>query len=145
MEVKVIDKDEFYSTYVQWSNHYGFAARYIDEIDTVVACYKEDMLLYTCFFWRTNSAFCIIGFPFANPYISKEDKEGGMVALFEGIAKLAKQAGFRMIFTTSDTPPVEEALQQAGFLLGDMKVNQYFGILAAPSEEVAAKYPCPDF
>lgn len=139
MEVRIIDKDEFYPTYVEWSKHYGFLARYIDEIDTVFACYKEDVLLYTCFFWNTNSAFCMIGFPFANPYATKEEKEGGLEALFTGMAKQANEAGYRVMWTTSDTPPVEEALQNVGFHMGDQSVNQYLGILSAPSGEVQSK------
>lgn len=131
-KVRVINKEEFYPIYVKWSEHYNFSPRYLDEIDTVIACYKDDVLTYTCFFWHTNSTFCVIGFPFANPEANKGQKRGCLRRLLDGVAALALEAGFRVMWTTSDTPPVESALLESGFIAGDARVNQYVKVLSPP-------------
>lgn len=129
MEIKILDKNKFYPIYLDWSEHYGFPARHLEEIDTMIGCYKGDILVYTCFFWGTNSTFCVIGFPFASPYTDKKTREGCLQGLFEGISRMAKDAGFKLIWTTSSTPPVEKALTGSGFQSGDQRVNQYIKVL----------------
>lgn len=124
-----MNKEEFYPIYVEWSEYYNFPSRRIEEIDTIVGCYNGNALTYTCFFWGTNSTFCVVGFPFANPYLPKERKLGCLTALFEGIGKMAKEAGYSLMWTTSGTPPVESALIESGFQPGDTKVDQYIKVL----------------
>jgi hypothetical protein len=128
-EVTIEPKEDFYPTYENWCAMRGFPCIPIRQIDTVFVCFKESIAVYSCFFWGTNSTFGVIGFPFSNPHVPYEEKEGGMKALFDEMLKTCKKAGYEIIWTTSDTPRVIESLVESGFKVADTKVDQYYNRL----------------
>ena len=70
-----------------------------------------------------------IGWPLADPESNKEERTAALDALYDIIHVRAKEAGYRYIWTTSNTPPVESRLKGYGYVIGDKNVNQYWKIL----------------
>lgn len=128
--VEIQSASEFYPTYVEWSEDHGFPPLVEDGLDMVFVCYRGDVPVYACFFWRTPSSFAMIGFPFSNKKVPKREREGGLDFLFARIVEQARMAGYRILWTTSDTSPVEDTLKRQGFVPGDVQVDQYLKILA---------------
>lgn len=125
-KVTVEPKELFYPTYENWCAAREFPAIKISQIDSVFVCFKGDVAIYSCFFWNTNSAFCVIGFPLSNPHIKYEEKQGGLKFMFDEIARIAKEGGYEIIWTTSDTERVIESMVESGFKTADVKVDQYY-------------------
>lgn len=125
-KVTVEPKELFYETYENWCATREFPAININQIDSVFVCFNGDTAIYSCFFWNTNSTFCVIGFPFSNPHAPYKKKKGGMKFMFDEIARIAKEGGYEIIWTTSDTDRVIEGLTESGFKVADTKVDQYY-------------------
>jgi hypothetical protein len=125
-EVTIEPKEQFYETYQNWCAVRKFPAIPIRQIDTVFVCFNGVNAIYSCFFWNTNSTFGVIGFPLSNPHVPYKDKEGGLEFLFEEISRFAKEGGYEIIWTTSDTPRVIENMIESGFKVADTKVDQYY-------------------
>lgn len=131
MKFTVIELDvkEFYPTYRDWSKAHGFPCRVLEELDRVFVCFNGDEPIYSCFFWRTPSTFCVIGFPFSNPFVGYQERVGGMTYLFQEMMETIKAEGFRFAWTTSNTDRVESALLESGFVQADTNVHQYVKVL----------------
>lgn len=125
-KVTLEPKEAFYPTYENWCAMRNFPCIPIRQIDSVFVCFKGDVAIYSCFFWNTNSTFCVIGFPFSNPHVKYEDKKGGLEFMFEEMSKVAKDGGYEIMWTTSDTGRVIEGMTGAGFKVADTKVDQYY-------------------
>lgn len=125
-EVIVEQKEDFYSTFKNWCSTRKFPCIPLRQIDTVFVCYKNGIAIYSCFFWTTNSTFAVIGFPFSNPSVPYEEKEGGLKFLFNEIIRIAREADYEIIWTTSDTPPIIDNMTEVGFKVADTKVDQYY-------------------
>lgn len=125
-EVTIEPKELFYPTYENWCAIREFPCIPLRQIDTVFVCFKSSIAVYSCFFWNTNSTFGVVGFPLSNPHVPYEDKKGGLEYLFEEISKQAKEGGYEIIWTTSDTPRVIESLVESGFKVADTQVDQYY-------------------
>jgi len=128
-EVTIEPKELFYETYVNWCGMRNFPPINIRQIDSVFVCFTGGIAVYSCFFWNTNSTFGVIGFPFSNPHVPYEEKQGGLEFLFEHIAKTAKEAEYDILWTTSSTPRVIESMLETGFKVADTNVDQYYKAL----------------
>lgn len=126
---RIENKTAFYPLFQEWCHKRDFPCILLEQIDMVFVCYSKGIPVYSCFFWRTPSTFSVIGFPFSDKDVPYEDKEGGLSFLFNHIAHYAKVSGFKMIWTTSDTPKVIESMLESGFGVADTKVDQYYKYL----------------
>ena len=84
---------------------------------------------YSICFYNTDSGIAWIGWELSNPELNKEEKKGCFDFLLEIIEKHSKENGYHIVFTTSDTPPVEDLLKRRGFDVGDTNVNHYLKTL----------------
>lgn len=126
LEVVVEPIESFYETYQNWCSVRKFPCIPIRQIDSVFVCFKGSIAIYSCFFWNTNSTFGVVGFPFSNPHVPYDNKKGGMKFLFDEISRISKEAGYEIIWTTSDTPRVIESMIESGFKVADTQVDQYY-------------------
>ena len=78
---------------------------------------------YCCSLYETDSDFAFLAFPVSNKGVKRP--ENGLEELFKEIEKYAKSKGYSLLFTTSNTPAVEDSLKNCGWGLGDIGVNQY--------------------
>jgi len=118
--------EDFFPIYQTWCQLHGWPSQNIKELDQVFVCYNGSIPIYSCFFWRTPSEFAIIGFPFSNPYSEYKVRVGGISFLFDQMLEIIKKDGFRVIWTTSNTERVREALDEVGFEKADLNVDQYY-------------------
>lgn len=127
--VELEDKESFYGTFAKWCEDRKFPVLRLNQIDSIFVCYNGDVPIYSCLFWNTGSAFCVLGFPVGNPNVDKETKEGGLTYLFDQMSLIAKDAEYEVIWTTSDTVRVVDSLKESGFKVGDTNVSQYYKAL----------------
>lgn len=96
---------------------------------TTFVCYNDsDVPIYTMCFYHTDSNLCWVGWQLKNPDESV-DKAGGLEYLFEAMEKYAKLQEYQVMFTTSNTPPVEKTMLNRNFGVGDKNVHHYIKIL----------------
>lgn len=122
---KVITKD-FYSTMVDWckgNNFKNISPAVLPEYTFVI--FKEDIPIYSTCFYNTDSNLAWIGWELKNPHTTKKQREGGLKVLINHIGIYAKSLGYQILFTTSNTKPVENTMLQLGFEVGDVNVKHY--------------------
>ena len=96
---------------------------------TTFVCYNDDEVpIYTMCFYHTDSNLAWIGWQLKNPDKSV-DRTGGLDYLFEAMEDFAKVNGYQVMFTTSNTPPVEEIMKNRQFNVGDRDVHHYLKLL----------------
>lgn len=82
-----------------------------------------------CAMWLypvVDSNLMWVGFPIANPDSTKELRDRALANLFKEALQFAKNAGYKIVMTTSGLPHVQERLVSYGFIPGDESVTQYF-------------------
>ena len=130
MEVNQVETKQFYNTLKDWCSGNNFPEVSPSILpSTTFVCYNNDKKpAYSVCFYNTDSGLCWIGFPLKNPDKSVE-KEGCLEFLFKGVESYAKESGYQVMFTTSNTPPVVSRLINLGYGVADENVNQYTKIL----------------
>lgn len=131
MEVKLIKTETFYEVMKSWWDGHGFS--YVSPSmlpENTFVCFNNAKIpVYSMCFYNTDSNLCWIGWQLSNPHVSKEEKKGCFSFLFDEVEKYAKEVGYHCLFTTSNTPAVEEVLQNKVFKQGDINVNHYIKII----------------
>ncbi len=121
-----LTKDIYNELIIPWSNGNNFIA----PVQAMLPKYcllnvNGDIYTHIVAFYNTDSGLAWIGWELSNPKIHKDMKEGGLENLINGAIEYAKKSGYKLLFTTSNTPPVEHALKSIGFSIGDKNVKHY--------------------
>ena len=77
-------------------------------------------------FYNTDSYLAWVGWQVSNPDIKVK---GGLLHLMRGVEEYAKQSGYKMLFTTSNTPPVQSVMKDLNYITGDINVNHYLKLI----------------
>jgi hypothetical protein len=127
MEIKLIKTETFYNTMQYWwdGHKFGHVSPNMLPMSTFVCFNDEGTPVYSMCFYNTDSNLCWVGWQLSNPYVDKEKRKGCFKYLLEEVEKYSKEVGYAVMFTTSNTPPVEKGLLEEGYILGDQKVNHY--------------------
>tara|TARA_R110000782_G_scaffold72530_3_gene145237 strand:+ start:70 stop:465 length:396 start_codon:yes stop_codon:yes gene_type:complete len=127
MEVKLIHTETFYNTMKYWwdGHKFGHVSPDMLPMSTFVCFNSDGTPVYSTCFYNTDSNLCWIGWQLSNPYVDKDKREGCFDYLLKEIEEYSKGMGYKIMFTTSNTPPVESLLLSSGFLQGDTNVNHY--------------------
>jgi|14_taG_2_1085336.scaffolds.fasta_scaffold129170_2 hypothetical protein len=127
MKVNLIKTKDFYSTMKDWCEGHNFPHISPSMLpDTTFICYNDKgEQAYSICFYNTDSGIAWIGWELSNPKLSKEDKEGCFDYLIEKVEEYSKLSGYHIVFTTSNTPPVEDLLKGRNYSTGDVNVNHY--------------------
>jgi hypothetical protein len=128
-KVKVMDLNVFWPTYELWSMARDFPALHRENVEEVIICKRNNNIIYSCFVWNTNTKMCLIGIPLANPYLDKKFRRGGLTKLIEGMSLILRERGYTKMWTTSNTPPVMEALEANQFIKADPNVHVYIKMM----------------
>lgn len=124
-QVRVEKVEDFYKTMVKWWKQHDWKPLSINALPEKVFIIKRDNIdLYCCTLYETDSAFGIIAFQISNKEATNR-KEGDLKMLFFAIEDYARDRGIEILFTTSSSPNVENELIDSGYILGDTNVNQY--------------------
>lgn len=92
---------------------------------TTFVCYNDDDVpIYTMCFYHTDSNLAWVGWQLKNPD-PEVNRAGGLEYLFKVMEDYAIHCEYQVMFTTSNTPPVEKILKEREFNIGDEKVNHY--------------------
>jgi hypothetical protein len=123
---KVLTKD-FYPTMVEWwkGNNFTVVSPSILPEFTFVIYNSNGDPTYSMCFYNTDSNLAWVGWQLKNPKIRKEDRGDNLKSLFEHIEKYAKGLGYHILFTTSNTKPVENIMVNLNYKVGDVGVNHY--------------------
>lgn len=128
--VKKIKTKDFYPTMVQWwkgNNFNVVSPSLLPEYTFVV--YNGETATYSMCFYNTDSNLAWLGWQLKNPKTTKEQRKGNLKELFTFIQKYAKSLNYQIIFTTSNTKPVEDVMLDLDYLIGDTNVKHYLKII----------------
>lgn len=125
----------FYKTMVEWCKGHNFDVispsilpKYtfvIEDVREIKENTWEHTPLYSICFYNTDSNLAWVGWELSNPTVSRELKKGALKELFLEIERYAKNLNYQLIFTTSNTKPVEDVMLSLNYNLGDEGVNHY--------------------
>ena len=130
--IKKVETSGFYPRMMQRCKAYGFpeiSPSMLPAYTLVVLDEATDIELYSVCFYNTDSNLAWIGWELGNPEAPKELKKGALSELIQGAEVYAKQLGYDILFTTSNTKPVVKALESLDFTEGDTNVNHYLKLL----------------
>jgi hypothetical protein len=129
--VNIINTKDFYPIMKSWFREHNFPILDEDFLSTItmVRYTKENQPSHCISVYHTSSKLCWIGFPLSNPYINKEEKEGGIEELLQEVEIVAKGFGYKYIFTTSMDKKLQDKFSNSGFSVGDEGVNHYIKII----------------
>jgi len=121
-EVKTHTRQEFYHVYKSWCENHNFPP--IPMVwcpETVFVAYNGETPTHSCFFWHTDSALALIGFPASNKLANSELKVGGLEFLYGKICEFAKENHYVSVCTYVhlERPTISDALKENNFILGD--------------------------
>lgn len=128
MEVRLTSRDKFYDTLVEWWGDWGFPILAKESLPVnIFVVNKNDTDLYAAPLYLTDSDICWLAFITSNFKASKELKEGALDYLLEDVEKFMTYNNYNNIVSISNTPRIENSLQNSGYLLpnGEEKVNFY--------------------
>ena len=130
--LKIEKREEFYPIYVKWCKLHGFpeiTSAWFPE--NAFVAYKNDIACHGIWFWNTDSALALVGYPISNKEADSEFKKGGLDFLYQEVEKYAKKEGYVSICTYShnERPTVIESLKNNGYLVGDTNVVNLIKIL----------------
>lgn len=130
MEVVQVKTEEIYNMLKDWwvGNNFQVVSPSILPNTTFICYNGNGEPTYAMCFYHTDSKLCWVGWQIKNPDKSIS-KEGCFEFLFKGVEEYAKQEGYHILFTTSNTPPVEKVLSESGFSIGDTDVNHYLKVI----------------
>jgi hypothetical protein len=129
--VKMISTREFYPTIVDWckgNNFPSISPSLLPEYTFVIYGDSGEALYSVCFY-NTDSNLAWMGWELKNPDTSKEERQGKLTELFEHVEEYARSIGYAILFTTSNTKPVEDVMIGLDYSVGDTNVNHYLKVL----------------
>lgn len=111
---------QWWESHTQTPLHADMVSMYGWVVEGVAACFLYPAL---------GSKIAWMGWPISNPESSKETRDEALDLIFDTIHKDAQTMGYRIMLTTSNTPPVQTRLEKHGYSLGDKDVNHYWKAL----------------
>ena len=125
--IKLIRTEEFYPTMSRWAKGRNFPLPPLSFLptNTAVAFNAENEPVYSISLYHTDSEVLWIGWELSDSDVDLESRKKATPVILKHIEEYAKVNGYKHILTTSDTPPVELALNRAGFIKADTNINQY--------------------
>lgn len=131
MKVKLNETKTFYPIMEKWWKEREFVvvSPSILPQRTFVVYDDSDIPIYSVCLYETDSFLVWLGWPIGNPAIAKNKREGYLKFLFDEVERWAKEAGYHILFTTTDTPPIRKVLEECDYKLGDVGVDHYLKAL----------------
>lgn len=121
---------DHYSTLSKWWNHYDFSPPPVHSLPkTGVVIYNSETPICAGFLYKTDSSISWMEFIVANPKSDKRLRSEALDVLINCLTYVAKENGFKIIFTSSDLPKLIERKQKHGFIVGDQNVTQLVRIV----------------
>jgi hypothetical protein len=127
MRSEILNTQTIIPTLTAWAEGNKFPMEFVNILPAkTLVVFNEDIPVYAVGIYDTSSPVCWMGFVIANPATTKEQRKGGLRFITEEAINYAKYNGYKLMFTTSNTPSIEAKLKECGFIEGDTNVNQYF-------------------
>lgn len=127
MEIKIKNIHEFYPTIVDWSKEHGFQVPTKEFYPYDIFVLNENGIDTYCVgvFVADQAALTV----FAHSNKKVERSKIGLELLYKTIEKYVKQLGVLILLTTTDTDRIRTALDNCGWIKGDVKVDHYFKVV----------------
>lgn len=94
-----------------------------------IVIYFNDVMACAAWVYKTDSAFCLLDWIVANPIIRRQDRFDCMNALFEAAQMMAKELGYKTIFTTTKNSNLVSRMESKGFeIQGEKMTNLIFKV-----------------
>ena len=130
INTKCVNKYVVYNRYVGFCKKRDFAIVPLEALPVnIFAGYYNGDVVYMLPIYKTDSDFCVLGFPVSDPDCPREVRDIAKLSIMKFAQKYMKELGFNRMITTSGTAPIVKLLEDTGFQLGDEDINQYVKIL----------------
>ena len=110
----------------EWLVEYGWPVG-IDQSwvpeDTGYLAVLDGVNMASLFLYITNSKTAILGYPIANPFVSRDLSRAGVGYLIEKTISIAKEDGCERIITYMGNKSMTERYLDHGFVVGDKGVT----------------------
>lgn len=94
-----------------------------------VVVYVGDVMACAAFVYKTDSAFCLLDWIVANPLVRRQERTDSLNMLFEAAQMIAKELGFKTIFTTTKNSALVSRMETNGFeIQGEKMTNLIFKV-----------------
>lgn len=124
-EVRMIALKMFYPTMVKWWEQHNWEVIKESSLPSLVFVSNNGTDdTYCCTLYETDSNFGFVAWQISNKEVKKDPDD--LVLIFNKIEEYAQKIGIEILFTTSGSQTVENALVDSGYKLGDTHVNQYY-------------------
>ena len=80
-----------------------------------IVVYAGEVMACAAFVYRTDSAFCLLDWIVANPTVRKQERTDCLNMLFEAAQMVAKEMGFKSLFTTTKNSTLISRMEINGF------------------------------
>lgn len=118
--MRFLDLNNDYDTLASWWKEYHFPVIPKDSLP------KNGFIIDNIcagFIYCTDSNIAWLEFVVANPNISRDERKTGLQELIIGLTELAKEFGYKHIFTSTNHESLENRLVESGYSVQDRNVT----------------------
>lgn len=118
------DKEKHYGIIADWWEHHKYPLLSKDFLpENGFLAVENDQPIAAIFLFKTDSTVMHMDFPVTNPKASSEMRHEALKMVTEGAKVLAKELGFKTIFTYSDSTNLINRYESLGFIKCDTGVT----------------------
>lgn len=130
--VRLLEKDDYY-TLVKWWKWHRFPAPASDCLPNDgkggVMISKEGVDIAAGFLYFTNSNLCWLEFIVSNPEYRADDRAEGIQRLIHELTRIAKNNGFKAVFTSVKNQNLIKHYEICGFTKGSNNTHEMIAVL----------------
>ena len=131
MEIKKYEEETHYKLIRSWWIEREGAAPQSDMLSSHgwISFINKRPIAALWLFPILNSKVAWVGWPIARLDSSKLERNLALEQVFGIIEREAQKMGYKYIWTTSGTPPVQDRLLDRGYVKGDSDISQYWKVV----------------
>ena len=129
MKSKVITQLE-YDIVKQWWKSHNWEVVPIDALPkTGVIIYSDDLPIVAAWLYKTDSNIAWLEFMVSNPNVDKQVRGKAIEHLIDVLTQIAKNYGYKNIFTSLKVPKLISRMQKKGINVTDKKITKLVKVL----------------
>ena len=100
-----------------------------DEYFSGVIAYNNEKEIASGFLYKTNSAICWLEYIVTNPKTTSEERDLGIKKVIEVLSNMAKELGYKAIFSSIKNENLINKYKNSGFIEGSKGTTEMIKIL----------------
>lgn len=120
-KIRFLEEND-YQELLSWWSFWRFPAPARETLPDNGLCgiviYKEGINICAGFLYFTNSKICWLEFIVSNPEYRSKDRTEAIQILINELSEIAKEKGFKVMFTTLKNPNLIKHYEKCGYSMG---------------------------